>query len=96
MLRSFGTGEGKSAEKTQAMRVYFASIGPRRDSRPNDHTPRQARILFPIKTPVLTMTVAHRNFWVSKIRMTNIPDESVVSDFECTCHRTVNLVTKGL
>jgi hypothetical protein len=32
-----------------------------------------ARILFPTKTPVVVLTVTHRNFVVSKTRMTYLP-----------------------
>jgi hypothetical protein len=53
------------------MRMCFASIGPRRDSRPNDRTShKDAR---PAKTPTLAITIAQRKFMVSKIRMTDLP-----------------------
>jgi hypothetical protein len=32
-----------------------------------------ARMLFPTKTPVVVLTVTHRNFVVSKTRMTHLP-----------------------
>jgi hypothetical protein len=58
--------------------VCFASNAPRRDSRSNDRprsdasVPTHARMFVAAKTPVLALTVTHRKFVVSKVRMSDV------------------------
>jgi hypothetical protein len=75
-LRSSGKREGKSAEKTQAIRVCVANIGLCRDSRSNDRPRSDARPRTdpcPRQDVALALTIAHRKFVISKIRITDLP-----------------------